>query len=311
MLSVKNGHPTYRCCLLIGPLLVHVAAGLSQAQEPSTTFRASSVESNIQLDRAPVFQPPSKIWQHLFDPGFQEETDGTYWGGLGSLSGAPVGGIDVGRFQMPTPWSTVRYGLIGMVGDGQGMGGGEVGLRLHPSTRLAPYLGLSGMVEVSGFSKQSRYNRYYYDSNGHRRNSPAWGYYPTGVAAIVPEVGVSYWMTSSARLNVGLSYYVTTGKLPDFVAAAVSVDFALSPVGPSPTAYPSRNGIDDAESEPYFVSEKTVPEDDLKLDHHSTNSSASVDQPAIAAGTVDDALPRPLFSTDELPDPEPLPSSNR
>ncbi|MEI8383745.1 MAG: hypothetical protein WCJ09_26765 [Planctomycetota bacterium] len=200
---------------------------------------------------------------------------------------------------MPTPWSTVRYGLIGMVGDGQGMGGGEVGVRLHPSTRLAPYVGMSGVVEVNGFSKQSRYNRYYYDSSGHRRTNPSWGYYPTGIAAIVPEAGLSYWITSSARLNVGISYYVTTGKLPDFVAASVSMDFALSPVGPLPVKYPSRTGIDGAESDPYFVSETPISKEvdgrDLNGNRNVTTAPAIINPPAVPAEFVDDSHPRPLF----------------
>lgn len=294
--------------LILALVILHTSAASSSGHVPLISTRASTLDTNILPCQAPIVTKSSNVWQHLFDPSFQEETYGSYWGGLGSLSGASVGGIDVGKFQMPTPWSTVRYGLIGMVGDGQGMGGGEVGFRLHPSTRLAPYVGLSGVVEVNGFSKQSRYNRYYYDSNGHRRTSPNWGYYPTGVAAIVPEAGLSYWITSSARLNVGISYYVTTGKLPDFVATSVSMDFALSPVGPAPApVYPSRAGTDDSESDSYFVSEAPISQEDPKQDRNVTRAPA-INPPAVPAESVDDLLPRLLFSADEfLPQP-PLPT---
>ncbi len=166
--------------------------------------------------------------REMSDARFQEDTYGVYVGGGGALNNWSVGEADVGMFMMPSSCSTVRFGAIGMVAGGKPMAGGELGVRLHTPTRLAPYVGLAGVLEMSGVERHTSSRRSnYYDNNGHRLGNSRWGYFPTGMAAIVPEAGVSYWLTSSTRLNLGVSYFVTSGRQPDFLQASLSMDFAL------------------------------------------------------------------------------------
>ena len=87
------------------------------------------------------------------------------------------------------------------------------------------------------------------------------------LAAIVPEVGVSYWLTPQARLNLGSSYYFTTqGHNHDFLMSGLSFEFipGSSFVANEPhvqEASPELNQV--MESEPYFKAEK----DREALDH--------------------------------------------
>ena len=50
---------------------------------------------------------------------------------------------------MPNPWTTVRYGVMGMENNGLGAGGVEAGIRMHAPTRITPYVGLSTDLGIS------------------------------------------------------------------------------------------------------------------------------------------------------------------
>lgn len=199
-------------------------------------------------------QRRSQIFHEMLDARFQEENYGVYVGGGGALNTWSVGQLDTGVFKMPTAWSTVRLGGIGMVAGGKPMAGAELGFRLHTATRLAPYVGVNGVLELGGFARHISYNRYYYDTSGNRHNNPRWGYFPTGMAAIVPEAGLSYWLNSSTRLNVGAGYYITGGHQPDFLLVSASLDIALR--RPSPQTYELPPVYNDVQGDPYFFPDR-------------------------------------------------------
>src|SRR5579871_2073274 len=92
-------------------------------------------------------------------------------GGLYVSSGAATRhrtalGGEIGLFGMPTSWSTMRIGAVGLLAQGlpNYLVGGVVGGRIHAPTRFSPYLGLSGMagyVQTTTVAQDS-----YTDNNG-------------------------------------------------------------------------------------------------------------------------------------------------
>ena len=190
-------------------------------------------EAYAQQYSAPYSSNPLKKWgrmsQQIVDARFQAENAGVYVSaGAASRNRLALGG-EVGLFALPTSWSTVHIGLLGMLAEGEPnyLTGGSLGFRLHAPTRWSPYVGMSGMVGIATTTTPADHS--YVDGNGHlvMQGDPIPGT-PGGFSAIVPEAGVSYWINSKARLNVGASYYVTTeGRDRDFLLFGLSLDFAL------------------------------------------------------------------------------------
>ncbi len=263
----------------------------------------------------------SQKGHEMADARFQQDNGGVYFGGGSSISDWSVGEGEIGVFHLPTSWSTVRLGGIGMVAGGKPMAGADVGVRLHTPTRLAPYVGLSGVVEFGGFTSHLYTSRY-------RSSRQAKRYYsPTGMLAIVPEVGVSYWLSSSTRLNLGASYYVTDNRKPDFVLVSLSLDVALRDPTYPHANFPPPPRNEDFESDPYFISDDVVqPETwrgnnrpaprSLKLSPDQIESIIETPGPLfpvpekfIPNPPADDELPAPLqgFDTNSSGAAEPQP----
>jgi hypothetical protein len=137
----------------------------------------------------------------------------------------------MGVFQMPTDWTTVRYGIVGMDNRGIGAAGVEGEFRLHAPTRLTPYVGLVGDLAFSS-EHNGRY-RYAYNGTTARRINKI-----TGFGGIAPEAGVSYWVTPTTRLNGGISYYYASGQ-PDFLFYGMSMEFVLWEKSNDPTDTPN------------------------------------------------------------------------
>ena len=108
---------------------------------------------------------------------------------------------------------------MGLDNTGLGAGGVEAGVRMHAPTRITPYAGLSTDLGISNVHTEP----YTYSNGRHgSRITKA-----SGIAAIVPEAGVSCWITSSTRLNAGASYFVAVNQ-PDFLVFGLSVEFLSS-----------------------------------------------------------------------------------
>ena len=214
-----------------------------------TTKWAMNEERYALKHRAPYSEQTLEKWsqmgQELVDARFQEDNDGVFLGGGSALGKQTVGAGEVGFFRMPASWATVRFGGIAMDANEKPMAGGECGVRFHTPTRLAPYVGLEGVLELSGFAAHK------YHGTSSRIKQGTLIYTPTGIAAIVPEAGVSYWLTSSTRLNLGASYYVTDNRQPDFLLVSLSLDVSLRD-STIPRIVPPRAEWND-EPEPYFI----------------------------------------------------------
>lgn len=200
----------------------------------------------------------SRMGQQFVDAHFQAGKTGLYVnGGLATKHRVALGG-EVGVFHLPQSWATTRVGFIGLLAEGlpNYLVGGVLGVRFHAPTRLSPYVGLAGMA---GYSKNTTTaDHSYVDGNGslvvEGQTIPGPG---AGMAAIIPEIGLSWWMNSHVRAGLGASYYFTTdGRDQDFLLLGMTFDFAEwnSPGSHVHTASPELKQI--LESEPYFKSEQ-------------------------------------------------------
>ncbi len=178
------------------------------AQDHSAPYSADPVQRLLQQRR------------EMVDAEFQEGNSGVYVGGGSTTGHWPAAIGSLGRFWMPTSCSSLRMGVIGMDDGGIGVGGGEIGARIHAPTRLTPYVGLSSVAGMSGFHSRIGTHNTRYTRVGQKYTAVS------GMVAIVPEVGVSYWVTSSTRLNLGASYFVVDGGKPDFLLYGLSMEFS-------------------------------------------------------------------------------------
>jgi len=188
------------------------------------------------------------------DASFQEGRSGVYIGGGSTAQHWPAATGSLGIFKLPTSWSTVRGGVFGMDNDGIGLGGVQAGVRVHAPTRFTPYLGIEGDLGMSGL--KTGYARHQTNSGQPRKTITS----VSGLAAVVPEAGVSYWLNSSTRVNAGASYYITSLHQPDFLLFGVSVeflsgdDFHMKRTGANlEEAPPRRSTFDDDTEQPYFL----------------------------------------------------------
>ena len=205
--------------------------------------------------------------EEIIDARFQEGRSGLYTGaGIATRQRAAAVG-EVGVSWLPTSWSTVRVGAEGMLAEGLPtyLTGGIIGVRLHSPTRFSPYVGVAGMAGVADTSTTAQST--YIDKQGNlvQEGDRVPGV-TKGLAAIIPEVGMSYWFTSRVRLNVGASYYMTTdagssSANKDFMLTTLSLDWLFSRGSEiqnwrdPPTSPQQTDATGGDEPKPYFVTE--------------------------------------------------------
>lgn len=136
----------------------------------------------------------------------------------------PVGaGAEAGLFIYPRSWLETRVGLaaLGHEGEHPISGGGLVGVRVQPPTRLAPFVGVNGYLGWVGFA-DATHDQIDNDDNG-LVDEPG----ETDLdfmTAIAPEVGVHYWLTSQWRLTGKADYLFTSdGRDVDSIYYGVSL----------------------------------------------------------------------------------------
>jgi hypothetical protein len=178
--------------------------------------------------------------------------------------------------------------------------GGIVGVRVHSPIRFSPYVGVAGMAGVADSSTTAQFT--YFDQRGNVVNKgDRVGGVTKGLAAIIPEVGLSYWLTSRVRLNVGTSYYLTadggSGSINrDFALATVSLDWLFAreseietwrdpPLSSQPT-----DATDGAETKSYFTTDLSV---HAPIDEDQ-DGDAAIPPPLMIAIPIDE-LPEETF----------------
>ena len=200
----------------------------------------------------------SRMGQQMVDARFQKGTTGVYANaGMATKHIVALGG-EIGVFTLPASWLTFRVGAVGLLAEGlpNYLVGGVTGIRAHAPTRLSPYVGLAGMAGYSETTTTADHSYVDGDGNlvmeGQTIPGPS-----TGLMAIIPEAGFSYWVNSRFRMSLGASYYLTTeGHDRDFLMLGLSLEGAPggSDESHEHVASPGLNEV--LESEPYIRSEE-------------------------------------------------------
>lgn len=128
-------------------------------------------------------------------------------------------GADIGGFHYPVAWFEERASLAGLLttGPGDGFVGATGGFRVQSPTRLAPFVGIGGFAGSDSYEVDAESdfidndNDLFVDEPGEVRDESRL------LAAVYPEVGAHFWLTSQLRLTGSASYYMTTrGRDEDF-----------------------------------------------------------------------------------------------
>ena len=268
--SVRFGRSRY-CCGIATAILVALLA-VSGCASGGSLFSPQWAMDNEDYarqygvadthpHRSNTLRKLSRMSQQMVDARFQKGQTGAYASaGVATRHRTALAG-EIGLFGLPTSWSTVRIGAVGLLADGLPtyMTGGVAGARFHAPTRLSPYIGLSGMAGYSELSTTAKSS--YFDNNGNFIQSGDKIIESSAIlAAVIPEAGVSYWLIPQARLNLGASYYVTTsGRSQDFLLMGLSLEVIPGlgrdhPEARVHTASPELEQV--IESEPYFKAEQ-------------------------------------------------------
>ena len=118
---------------------------------------------------------------------------------------------ELGIFGYPSSWATVRGGLMGVadeVGE-DAFVGGNVGVRAHSPSRIAPFVG-AGMF--NGISWRYDYEPADGTDNDNNGVTDDEGDYEIDGwrTSVYPELGLHAWLTSRLRLTGSVAYHITT-----------------------------------------------------------------------------------------------------
>lgn len=126
-------------------------------------------------------------------------------------SGGGLGGVELGAEFYTKSWLTHRLALQGFAGMDDGLGAVDLGLRIQPPSRLAPFLGVGTFHGVSRrLSPANRDGRDndddgFIDEYGERKTSiDGW------LSAVYPEAGTHFWINGRCRLTAYGRYLLTS-----------------------------------------------------------------------------------------------------
>ena len=153
--------------------------------------------------------------KQALDARHTEGLGGLYAGGGAQIrpsSGTPMGGAELGAETYTTNWSTARAALSLFMGEDEGYGGLDLGLRLQTPTRIAPFVGVgtfqggSRGVRIADHDGQDNDDDGWIDEYGEKESRiDSW------LASVYPELGTHFWINGSWRLT-GYGRYLITSE---------------------------------------------------------------------------------------------------
>ena len=172
-----------------------------------------------------------RMAKQLIDARHVAGKGGVYAAAVGAKRPLSAGGeLGLFAYHPATPCVEARGALAGLAGTGATdvFGGIDLGLRLQPPSRLAPFAGIglfNGLdreeltAEADG---QDNDNDMFTDEPGETKDSAEY------LGAVYPELGLHHWLNSRWRIS-GLSrYYVTTdGRNTDFWTVGLSLSLLM------------------------------------------------------------------------------------
>jgi hypothetical protein len=200
---------------LISVVLLAAGCGTSRWAMDDSDY-AAKYSKPYGKDKIPRMAKQAVDARHVGGKG------GFYLGAAGQSSpftaGAEIGGACY--------WSSCcsgHAGLVGVAGAGADnlFGGADVGLRVQPPTRLAPFVGIGAMGGISAFKERDDeivdddYNDN--DDDGIVDEPGETTHEREALAAVYPEIGVHFWLNGLTRLTASGRYLVTSdGRENDF-----------------------------------------------------------------------------------------------
>jgi hypothetical protein len=151
--------------------------------------------------------------KQALDARHTEGLGGLYFGGGAQVrpnSGNVMGGGELGGESYVTSWITARGALAGYLGEDEGYGGVDLGVRLQTPTRIAPFIGVgtfhggSRGVEIAHWDGLDNDDGRIDEWGEKRSTIDGW------LSTIYPEVGAHLWVDGNWRLTGYGRYLVTT-----------------------------------------------------------------------------------------------------
>lgn len=202
-----------------------------------------------------------KILQMLKRASDARHVDGrkaSYRGLAAAIDPATLG-VELGAVNYATPAVETRGALRFLIGTGDEdiFTGFDLGLRLQPPSRLAPFVGLGSYLGGTKFPASAEDDDIDHDKDGSvdedgemsRGSFEMYG-------AIYPELGLHFWLKSDVRATVSAQYHFSTaGRKHDYWFIGCSIAELKKPE-PEPDGKRSELGDappQDVESDPRFL----------------------------------------------------------
>ena len=151
-------------------------------------------------------------FKQAFDARHTEDLSGMYFSGGAQVrdEGSVLGGAELGVEGYLQNWVSARGAVAIFGADGEGYGGLDLGVRLQPPSRVAPFIGVGmfnggskGVVDADddGFDNDDDGR---IDERGEQRDRlDGW------LTAVYPEVGLHAWLNGRLRMSMFGRYFVT------------------------------------------------------------------------------------------------------
>lgn len=181
-------------------------------------------------EKGTIDRLPRKLKQ-MSDARFNKDRHGISVGGVIGTDPAAFG-AEIGHSYYPVPWTSIDTSLTGFAVEG-GFGwmtGFKIGQRFHSPSRFSPFVGY-------GFSGGVNSRKVLADNDGRDNDDDIFIDEPgekddlqRGIFTVYPEVGLQYWLNSSARLSLSSQYHFNSdGRDQDFLVTGLSVSFYSKP----------------------------------------------------------------------------------
>lgn len=162
------------------------------------------------------WEKAQRMSKQMVDARHLEDQGGGYF--KGAYSENPNAGMmELGLYHYSRPWLSAHGGLSVLLGEGGILGfpGVDLGMRFQSPSRFAPFVGAGVYTDLSeaifGDSDEDEYRYGLEDPHSHEDHRSIF-------AAIYPEVGFHYWLTSGLRMTGSAGYYFNTrGRDLDFL----------------------------------------------------------------------------------------------
>jgi hypothetical protein len=166
-----------------------------------------------------------RMGKQVIDARHLEDQGGVF--AKGAYSENPIAGLmEAGAFWYGRPWVSLHAGLSVLLGEHDivGFPGLDLGLRFQSPSRFAPFVGAGIYSDVSEAVFGDHDDEFEFEElHEHDRHRDVF-------AAVYPEAGFHYWLTSGLRLTGSAGYYFSSGgRDQDFLMLGLTFGYMPLP----------------------------------------------------------------------------------